>query len=267
MVPDLTGTPLSDLVSLTGRTAVVTGAGAGVGAAIAERLAEAGGNVVVADRDKEAAQAQADALEARGWSALAAVADVTDTEAVAALADTAVQRFGALDIWVNNAGAYPSSPLMDITDEQWDRLLQLNLRGSFTGAREAARRMIDAGRPGVIINISSGAAFVVGGGNAAHYVASKHGVVGLTKSLAVELGPHGIRAVSVAPTLTETPGVAYKREVEQLGDVLDAYGAQLPLGRTGRPDDIARTVLFAASDLAAFVTGTVLVVDGGDLAS
>ncbi|MGW6401300.1 SDR family NAD(P)-dependent oxidoreductase [Streptomyces sp. NPDC055134] len=267
MVPDLTGTPIANLVSLKGRTAVVTGSAAGVGATIAERLAEAGANVVIADRDKDAAQAQADAMTARNWSALAVAADVTAPAEVAALADAAVERFGSLDIWVNNAGAYPSSPLMDITDAQWDRVLELNLRGTFTGAREAARRMIDAQRPGVIINISSTAAFTVGGGNAAHYVASKHGVAGLTKSLAVELGPLGIRALSVAPTLTETPGVAYKREAENLGDVLDDYGSQLPLGRIGRPDDIARVVLFAASDLAAFVTGVVLPVDGGDLAA
>lgn len=127
--------------------------------------------------------------------------------------------------------------------------------------------MIAAKRPGVIVNISSTAAFTVGGGNPAHYVASKHGVAGLTKSLAVELGKHNIRAVSIALTLSETPGVAYKREVENLGDVLDAYGANLPLGRTGRPDDVARAVLFAASDLAAFVTGITLPADGGDLAS
>ncbi|MGW0854526.1 SDR family NAD(P)-dependent oxidoreductase [Streptomyces sp. NPDC002690] len=267
MIPDYTERSIAELVSLSGRTAVVTGGAAGVGAAISRRLAEAGANVVVADRDDVAAKATAEELRGLGWSAEAAAADITDPQQVVGLADLAVERFGSLDIWVNNAGAYPSSPLMDITDDQWDRVLELNLRASFTGAREAARRMIDAKRPGVIVNIASTAAFTVGGGNPAHYVASKHGVAGLTKSLAVELGQYGIRAVAVAPTLTETPGVAYKRQVEKLDDVLDAYGAGLPLGRTGRPDDIARGVLFAASDLAGFVTGIVLPVDGGDLAA
>ncbi|MFD7446891.1 SDR family NAD(P)-dependent oxidoreductase [Streptomyces sp. NPDC059909] len=267
MIPDLTGTPLADLISLPGRTAVVTASGAGLGAAIVERLAEAGAHVLVTDVDGDAAAAVAKSITTRGWSADSTAVDVTDPAQVAAAADLAVDRFGTLDIWVNNAGAYPSVPVLEITDEKWDRLLELNLRSAFTGAREAARRMIAAGRPGVITNISSTAVFSASAGNPAHYVSSKHGVVGLTHSLAVELGPHNIRAVSVAPGLTETPGVAYKRDTEGLGDVLDAFGRGLSAGRTGRPDDVARVVLFAASDLAGYVTGALLPVDGGGAAA
>ena len=150
-----------------------------------------------------------------------------------------MNEFGAIDIWVNNAGMYPNTPLLEITDEHWDRVVNLNLRGTFIGAREAAKRMVETGTAGVIVNISSTGAFnASSGANSAHYIASKHGVAGLTKSLATELGPHGIRAVAVAPTLSETPGVQANRE-RGLGDVLDAYGSRLPLGRLGKPDDVA----------------------------
>jgi NAD(P)-dependent dehydrogenase (short-subunit alcohol dehydrogenase family) len=263
---DVTGRSLAELISLKGRTAVVTGGAAGIGRAISKRLAEAGANLVIGDLNEAKAIETAAEFSSFGGSHIGAKLDVNDHASVAALADLAVEKTGSLEIWVNNAGIYPSRPILEITEREWDLVLGLNARGTFFGAKEAALRM----KPnrGVIINIVSTAAFnASNGANPAHYVASKHAVAGLTKSLAVELGPQGIRAVGVAPTLTETPGVEAKRaEGAGVSDALVKYGQALPLGRLGLPDDIARVVLFAASDFAAFVTGSVIPVDGGDLA-
>lgn len=263
--PDFADQSLRELLSLEPKTAVVTGGGAGIGRAIAYRLAEAGATLVIGDLDAARAIETAASLPSTGAGHIGIELDVNDPMSIRALAEEAVRRTGRLDIWVNNAGVYPSSPVLDITDQDWSRVFDLNVRGTFVGAREAALRMPD-GR-GVIVNIVSTAAFnASNGANSAHYVASKHAVVGLTKSLAVELGDRGIRAVAIAPTLTETPGVAARREDAAVREALVQYGAALPLGRLGLPDDIARAVLFAASDLAAFVTGSVIAVDGGDLA-
>lgn len=263
---DVSDRSLTDLISLRGRTAVVTGGAAGIGRAISKRLAEAGANLIIGDLNEAKAKETAAELAAFGGTYLGASLDVSDHASVSTLADLAVATTGRLDIWVNNAGIYPSRGVLDITDAEWDRVIDLNLRGTFFGAREAALRMQP--NQGVIVNIVSTAAYnASNGANPAHYVASKHAVAGLIKSLAVELGPRGIRAVGVAPTLTETPGVDSKRaEGEAVREALVRYAQALPLGRLGRPDDIARVVLFAASDLGAFVTGSVIPVDGGDLA-
>jgi NAD(P)-dependent dehydrogenase (short-subunit alcohol dehydrogenase family) len=232
---------LADLVSLAGRVAVVTGGAQGIGAAIAARLAEAGARVVVGDLATEVP------------------VDVADAASVAGLAERAVAEHGSLDIWVNNAGVYPAKRAVDVADDAWDRVLDVNLRGAFVGAREAARRMIDAGRGGVIVNVTSTAAHRATPGFAP-YTASKYGLRGLTQALAAELGPHGIRVVAVAPTVCSTPG---------LGDLdVDTaeFAARLPLRRVASPDDVARVVLFCASDLAALVTGSTVAVDAGELA-
>ena len=169
--------------------------------------------------------------------------DVGDAASIRAGADRAVQELGSLDIWVNNAGIYPSVPFFEMSDDDWDRVLDVNLRGSFISAREAAARMVSAGRGGVIVNIVSTAGFKAGGPGVAHYVSSKHAIRGLTKSLAVELAPHGIRALAIAPTLIETPGITAGREAFRaagLGELLDTYAERLPLGRIGVADDVAR---------------------------
>ncbi|HDZ2573148.1 TPA: SDR family oxidoreductase [Klebsiella pneumoniae] len=263
---DVSKSSINELISLSGRTAVVTGGAIGIGRAIALRLAEAGANVVIGDLNAEQAQKTAEELTSLGGKHLGASLDVNDHASVTALAQKAVDETGRLDIWVNNAGIYPSRKVLEIGDEEWARVLDINVRGTFFGAREAALHMEP--NKGVIINIVSTAAFnSSNGANPAHYVASKHAVAGLTKSLAVELGPKGIRTVGVAPTLTETPGVNSKRaEGDAVTEALVQYAQGLPLGRLGLPDDIARVVLFAASDLGAFVTGTIIPVDGGDLA-
>lgn len=189
-VPDVSEQRIGELISLAGRGAVVTGGAMGIGYAIARRLVEAGASVLlgdVADAEKPARTLSAEA----GGTVIGAYLDVTDAAAIASTAERAERDLGSLDIWVNNAGIYPSTPVLEMTDDDWDRVLDVNLRGSFIGAREATRRMADAGRNGVIINIASTAGFQASGPGVAHYVSSKHAVVGLTKSLAVELGPAG----------------------------------------------------------------------------
>jgi NAD(P)-dependent dehydrogenase (short-subunit alcohol dehydrogenase family) len=253
-----------ELVDLSGRRAVVTGAGRGIGEQIAWRLAEAGASVVVGDIDEGAAAAVRDRLNGElGGPVLARHLDVTDSSTLAAARDAAMSTWGGLDIWINNAGIFPTTgAVMDATDEHIDLVMRVNARGTFAGAREAARAMGDGG---VIVNIASTAAFKTNRGTSA-YIASKSAVVGLTRSLALELGQRGIRVLGVAPTAVETPGV-----VEQM-EGLRAAGVNVrerlsanPLGRAAQPDDIARVVLFCCTPLAGVMTGSTLVADAGAL--
>jgi NAD(P)-dependent dehydrogenase (short-subunit alcohol dehydrogenase family) len=268
-VGDVSDHSIAELISLEGRSAVVTGAGGGIGRAIAERLAEAGAAVLIGDVDRVAAEDVAAILRRRGCDAIGMASDVSDEGAVGALGDRAVVEWGHVDVWVNNAGIFPTAPVLEMTGAQWDSVLDLNLRGTFLGAREAARRMVGSGRAGVIVNLASTAGVRAPGSGVAHYVASKFGVRGLTKALAVELGPYGIRVLAVAPTYVDTPGTRESRaafEVAAGGDMLKQIGASKPLGRVGVPDDVARVVLFCASDLAMLMTGSTLSVDAGELA-
>jgi NAD(P)-dependent dehydrogenase (short-subunit alcohol dehydrogenase family) len=261
---------IEQLVSLTGRHAVITGAARGIGYAIARRLAEAGADVLLGDQDVKGAALASEALSKEfGVRAFPCALEVGEARSVARLAEVAGEKLGAIDIWVNNAGVYPTRNLIETTDEEWDLVSDTNLKGTFLGCREAGRRMAAAGS-GVIINITSVSGYR-GRPSMAHYVASKHGVVGLTKALALELGPKGVRVVAVSPALTETPGY---REAMERNSASGATGqsnlelherlrAMVPLGRMGQPDDVARVVLFCASDLAAFVTATTVFADGG----
>jgi NAD(P)-dependent dehydrogenase (short-subunit alcohol dehydrogenase family) len=273
-IKDVSGQTLRQLVSLEGRAAVVTGAGRGIGLAIARRLTEAGADVLIGDVDVPTAEASAGALSAEfGRRVIGVSLNVAEEASIIALADRAVAEFGHLDIWVNNAGIFPGSPTVDQTVDIWDRIQDINLRGSFIGAREAARRMIaQTPKGGVIINMASVSGYSGRPGLAA-YVASKHGVVGLTKSLGVEWGPHGIRVLGLAPTGVSTPGVQERKtqasgaELERIEALEKKVGAALPLGRLGVPDDIARVALFCASDLSMLMTGSTLLVDAGALAN
>lgn len=258
--------PIADLLSLQGRVAVVTGAGRGVGAAIAGRLAEAGATVVIADLDIEMSERAVAELTARGLVATPALVDVRSTPSVAELADSAVRSFGSLDIWVNNAGIYPRHGALEMTDDDWDRVVETNLRGTFAGARASARAMVSGGRGGVIVNIASASAFRAPGLGLSHYVASKAGIVGLTKSLAVELGPSGIRVLAVAPILVPTENAVELLRRDGAPSAVAEAAARVPLRRVPEPDDIARAVLFATSGLARCMTGSTLLVDSGQLA-
>jgi NAD(P)-dependent dehydrogenase (short-subunit alcohol dehydrogenase family) len=272
VVPDVSSKPIMELISLKGKKAVVTGGARGIGYAIVNRFAEAGADVFLADIDEPVATQSARAL-AKDWEkrVVPASVDMTDGQSVQHLAELAYNALGAIDIWVNNAGIYPSKPLVQMSDTDWDKVLDINLRGTFIGAREAAKRMISAGKGGVIINLASTAAFRAAGPGVAHYVASKHGVRGLTRALAVELGPYGIRVLALAPTLISTPGIDELRKqaaaaMPGMTDLLDQMATREPLGRVGVPDDVARVALFCASDLAMLMTGSTIPVDAGELA-
>jgi NAD(P)-dependent dehydrogenase (short-subunit alcohol dehydrogenase family) len=278
-IKDVSGQSLQQLISLEGRAAVVTGAGRGIGLAIARRLTEAGADVLIGDLDAASAEASAAALSKEfGRRVVGTALNVGEEASIVALADRAVAEFGKLDIWVNNAGIFPGSPTVDQTVEIWDRVQDINLRGSFIGAREAGKRMLaqtttdGAPQGGVIVNIASVSGYSGRPGLAA-YVASKHGVVGLTKSLGVEWGPHGIRVLGIAPTGISTPGVQERKaeakgaELERILELEKKVGDALPLRRLGVADDIARVVLFCASDLSMLMTGSTVLVDAGALAN
>jgi len=267
-VADVTTHSVADLVSLKGRTAVVTGGARGLGKAIARRLAQAGADVLLGDREAELVASAADDLGALGGGrAIGVPMDVSDTASIRAAADIACDRFGGIDIWVNNAGIFPSVRLPEVTDDLWDQVLAVNLRGTLAGAREAAGRMTAAGKGGVIVNIVSTAGFKGVAPGLAAYVASKHGVRGLTKQLALELAPQGIRVLGVAPTYCVTEGnqlaAAQNPELTNSAEEIPAMLTSR-LGRVGVPDDIARAVLFCASDMSLFMTGSTLLVDAGE---
>jgi NAD(P)-dependent dehydrogenase (short-subunit alcohol dehydrogenase family) len=264
---------LAQLTSLAGRVAVVTGAARGIGERTAARLAEAGAAVLIGDRNRAGAEATAAALaKAHGARVQAAELDVRSAESVEALADEALRRFGALDIWINNAGVFRGEPLVETTDDDWTAMYDVNLRGVFHGTRAAAKRMIaDPGRPGrAIVNIAS-VAGVRGRVSLSAYSAAKAGVIGFTRSAAMELVKHGIRVLSVTPSMAETPGVAEMRAAarDKSGDgdtvaaMEKALRATFPMGRAAEADEVARVVFFCASDMAAFMTGSNVFVDGG----
>ncbi|MDF0513167.1 SDR family NAD(P)-dependent oxidoreductase [Agromyces sp. H3Y2-19a] len=269
---DVSARSLTELLSLTGRRAVVTGAAQGLGKAIAARLAEAGADLLLIDLDEDAAQSAAVELADRyGVRVAATRADVADTASVAAAADVAVAELGGIDIWVNNAGIFPNAPVTVMPDEMWDATFAVNARGVFLGSREAARRMSADRSGGVIVNIISTAGVQVAFPGMAAYVGSKHAALGMTKSLAVDLAPLGIRVLGVAPSFVPTEGniAAAKAGAEAAA----AAGIEMPtldvmktsmIGRMGTPDDIARVVLFAASDLSMIMTGSTLLADAGE---
>lgn len=264
MINDHRDTPLFELISLKNRVAVVTGGATGIGAATARRLGEAGASVVLADLDLEAATTSAAAISTEtGASVVSIRADVADSETLAAAAEFALERFGRLDIWVNNAGIYPTTgPAINAQDDFIDRMMTVNVRGTFAGAREAAKRMTSGG---VIVNLASTAGFHPAKGISA-YVTSKHAVIGLTKNLALEFAPLNIRVVGVAPGVIDTPGVqAQLAPLKAAGLDVGARMNRTLLGRGGQPDDVARMIVVLASDLAAWVTGVVVPVDAGSL--
>jgi 3-oxoacyl-[acyl-carrier protein] reductase len=241
--------------TLSGKVAIVTGASKGIGAAIAKRLAADGARVVVNyARSVADADAVVHAITAAGGSAVAVKADLADPAQIASLVDAAMAAYGRLDILVNNAGIYEPDTLDTVTPAFFDRHFHLNVRGLLLST-QAAARVMDAG--GVVVNISSGLAHSPY--PMVHvYCATKGAVDTLTRSLAMELGPRGIRVVGIAPGFTKTEGNA-----ESAKGMDDFFSGKTPLGRPGQPDDIAAAVSFAVSADARWVTGTTLDVAGG----
>jgi NAD(P)-dependent dehydrogenase (short-subunit alcohol dehydrogenase family) len=263
---------LTDLISLKGRRALITGGARGLGLAAAQRFAEAGAAVLIGDKNERGAKdVAAQIAAAYGVPAVGVALDVADGKSVAAFADEGVRRLGGIDVWVNNAGIYPGRPLLETDDDFWDLVQDINLRGTFLGCREAAIRMTASQAPGrVIINVAS-VAGTRGRTGLTHYSAAKSGVIGLTRGVAVELAPHGIRVLCVIPALAETPGSHEMREAARKGDTSGnalnemerRIMAAFPMGRIGEADEVARVILFCASDMATFMTGSKVFVDGG----
>ncbi len=244
-------------IDLTGRVALVTGSTRGIGRAIAETLARAGASVAISGRDREKAEAVAADIASRTGATLRGyAADIGDTAQAAALVEAVEKDFGTLDILVNNAGLTRDGLLMRLKDDDWQTVIDANLRGAFATCRAATRGMMKR-RWGRIINVAS-VVGLTGNKGQANYAASKAGLIGMTKSIAKELGSRNILANVVAPGFIETDMTA-----AMTAEARATLSAGIPLERLGSPDDIASMVAVLASDLTAYVTGQVFVVDGG----
>lgn len=240
---------------LKGKAAAVTGAGLGIGRAISLTLAREGADVVVSDINLEVARKTVQEIEARGGRAVALKVDVTNLQDAEALTERAVQSFGKLDILVNNAGIYPSAPITEIREEEWDLVMAVNLKGVFLCSQAAARRMI-VQRQGVIVNVASMDAKTRTTGNA-HYAASKAGVISFTRTLACEMASYGIRVNAVSPGWIGTETL--RKKADRWRQAVE----EIPVGRLGTPEDVAEAVLFLVSDVAGYITGEILDVNGG----
>jgi 3-oxoacyl-[acyl-carrier protein] reductase len=240
-------------IDLSGKNALVTGSTRGIGRAIAESFAESGARVAVVGRDQQRADEAATAI---GHGAQGFVADVSDTAAVTKLVDDVEKAFGSIDILVNNAGITRDNIVMRLKDEDWDAVLNANLRGAFASIRAASRGMMKR-RSGRIINVAS-IVGLIGNKGQANYAASKAGLIALTKSVAKELGSRNILINAVAPGFIDTEMTS-----KMTPEAREALGKQIALERLGTVQDVAAMVTFLASDLASYITGQVFVVDGG----
>lgn len=257
-------TPIAKLMDLSGKIAIVTGGAMGIGLGIVRRLHEAGANVLIADLDEAAAQTAAATLNSkRPDSAIALRCDVSQSADAQTVVRTAVEKFGGLDIMVNNAGIFPFMPLAQMDEAGFMKVIDTNLRSVYLFTKYASDQMIVQNRGGKIINVASVDSLHPSAVGLAAYDASKHGVWGFTKNVALELAKHQIAVNAIAPGGVATPGVAKATggNLEQAKQ----QAANVPMGRMGDPDDMGRVALFLASELSSYMTGSLVVADGGML--
>jgi len=243
---------------LSGKVALVTGAQQGIGRAIAVALARDGADVGVNYLDDSSAAGRvADEIRGLGRRAITVQADVSQAAGVDAMVRTVVDALGPPEVLVNNAGVFPRASFLDLEEREWDQVLDINLKGSFLCAQAVARALVAAKRSGAIVNISSSA--VRGDPRGVHYSASKAGIVGLTRAMALALAPHGIRVNAIAPGLTDTAQPRYGNTEEQIA----LRAREIPLGRIAQPEEIARVAVFLTTSEAGWITGELIHVNGG----
>lgn len=264
--------PIDKLLDLTGKTAIVTGA-VGIGSGIAYRLAEAGANVTIASLHKVEADNTAADLTKAGWKSMGIGADVSKEEDVKRVIEETVSAYSGVDILVNNAGIYPTIPVMQMSSSDFERVLAVNLKSVYLCSKYAVEQMIKQRRGGKIINITSIDALHPSSVGLAHYDASKHGVWGFTKNLALEVAPYKIWVNAIAPGGILTPGV--KKMQQSIASpqgidphkMLEGFLSKIPMHRYGEADEIGKVALFLASEMSSYMTGSQIIVDGGVLLS
>jgi len=251
-------------MNLKEKVAIITGAKGGMGKADALLLSKAGAKIVVVDISQEECQIVVDEIKKQGGEAIAVKCDVSKEAEVEAMVKKTVDEFGKVDILVNNAGICQFKPFLEMTEEDWDKTLDINLKGYFLCAKACAKEMVKQ-KSGVIVNITSIVMGQIGKGMAglAHYSASKGGIAALTKTLAVELASYNIRVNAIAPGAIDTPMASSTKTDPK---AMEGTLAVVPMHRMGKAEEIANTVLFLASDASSYITGTIVVVDGGWLA-
>lgn len=250
---------------LKGKVAIITGARRGMGRSHALKLAEAGVKVVVSDISLEDCEKVVEEIKNKGGEAFAVKCDVSKKEEVDEMVKKTIEKYGKIDILVNNAGIAQFKSFLEMTEEEWDRTININLKGYFLCAQAVAKEMAKQ-KSGVIINIASVAMGQVGFGFPAlvHYCASKGGIVAMTEAMAIELAPYNIRVNAISPGVIDTPMIdPVKSDKTQLEDILN----RIPMHRVGNPEEVSNLVLFLASDASSYMTGSDIVIDGGWLAT
>ena len=239
---------------LEGKIGIVTGAGSGIGEAIAKKLAQEGCNLVATDINETSLNRVVNEIRSSGYKAIGVKADVASKVEVELLVSTTIQKYGKIDLLVNNAGIYPASPVTELKEEEWNRVIDVNLKGVFLCSQEVIKYMIKQ-KSGAIVNIGSVDGKEPPGGNA-HYSAAKAGVMNLTKTFALELAKYGIRVNSVSPGWVATPNVLANDRWKMIIN-------KIPLGRLAKTEEIANGVLFLLTDYASYITGEILDINGG----
>jgi len=263
-------TSISKLISLQGKRAVITGGATGLGYAMAYRFADAGATIFIADIDCDKAKDAATELTRQGYKAHSTACDVRQESSVQQMVEAAAKDMGGVDILVNNAGIFPKKELAQMSAEEFEQVLSVNMTGTFLCSKYASAKMIEQKKGGCIINLGSIASLHPTYKGMTAYDASKGGVLMFTKTLALELGPHQIRVNAIAPggILTQAMMNTVKGTPTREGlNDLKKFMSRTALGRMGEPDEIARTALFLASDMSSYMTGEMIVVDGGYLIS